>query len=134
MYNRPGRSEMMRKTDLLSVSLFILAFGAALAATQDADISGGWTITIQSPRGPMNIDASFVQLGTKITVTMTGPRGGEATGEGTVRGQAVQWSIRRSTEGGERTVVYRGTVNGTTMSGTAEMDNIGSVDWTATKK
>jgi hypothetical protein len=125
---------MMRKMGLLSLVVFILAFGPGPALTQEPDISGGWELTIQSPRGPMTIDARFIQEGTKLTVAMTGPRGGESTGEGTIQGQAVQWSIKRSTSGGERTVIYRGTVKGTTMSGTADLGELGTVGWTATKK
>jgi hypothetical protein len=134
MYNICGRSEMMRNTSLLCLPLLVLAFGTAMAVTQDADISGGWQLTIQSPRGPMTIDARFVQEGTKLTVTITGPRGSESTGEGTIRGKDVQWSIQRSTGGGERMIVYKGTVEGMTMSGTADMGEMGSVTWTATKK
>jgi hypothetical protein len=124
----------MRKMGLLSLSLFMLAFGAVLAGTQKTDISGGWELTLQSPRGPMTIGARFVQEGTKLTVTMTGPRGNESTGEGTIQGQAVQWSITRSTGGGERTIFYKGTVEGTSMSGTADLGELGTVGWTATKK
>ncbi len=124
----------MRNRGPFSLAFVLLAFGTALAATQETDISGVWQLTIQSPRGPMTIDAKFVQEGTKLTVTMAGPRGSESTGEGTIQGQAIQWSIQRSTGGGERTIVYKGTVKGTTMSGTADMGEMGRVAWTATKK
>lgn len=125
---------MMRNRGLLYLAFSLLALGTALAVTQETDVSGGWELTIQSPRGPMTIDARFVQEGTKLTVTMTAPRGGESSGEGTIQGKAVQWSVRRSTGRGERTVVYSGTVKGTTMSGTADLGDIGTINWTATKK
>ncbi|MFZ2053426.1 MAG: hypothetical protein WAU81_04435 [Candidatus Aminicenantales bacterium] len=125
---------MMRKTALFLLTFFLSAFGAALGAAQETDISGEWQLTIQSPRGPMTIEARFVQEGTKLTVTMTGPRGDESSGEGTIQGQAVQWSVTRSTGGGERTVVYQGTVKGTSMSGTADLGEMGTVGWTATEK
>lgn len=125
---------MMRKTVLLSLGFSLLVLVMASTGTRGADISGEWQLTIQSPRGPMTIDARFVQEGTKLTVTMTGPRGGESSGEGSVQGETVQWSIRRSTGGGERTVVYTGTIKGTTMSGTADLGDLGTVSWTAVKK
>ncbi len=124
----------MRRMGRLFLPLSLLVLGTSLARAQEPDISGGWQLTVQSPRGPMTIDTRFVQEGTKLTVTMTGPRGGESTGEGTIQGEAVQWSIRRSTPGGETTVVYRGTVKGTTMSGTADMGDMGTVGWTAERK
>ncbi len=124
----------MRKMGLLSLTFFMLASGAALAVTQETDISGGWELTIQSPRGQMTIGARFAQEGTKLTVTMTGPRGDESAGQGTIQGQAVQWSVTRSTGGGERTVVYKGTIKGTSMSGTADLGELGTVGWTGTKR
>lgn len=124
----------MSKMGLLFLTLSLLVLGTSLARAQETDISGGWQLTVQSPRGPMTIDTRFVQEGTKLTVTMEGPRGGESTGEGTIHGEAVRWSISRSTPGGDRTVVYKGTVKGTTMSGTADMGDMGTVRWTATRK
>ncbi len=124
----------MSKMGLLFLTLSLLVLGTSLARAQETDISGGWQLTVQSPRGPMIIDTKFVQEGTKLSVTMVGPRGGESTGDGSIHGATVQWSIKRSTPGGERTVVYRGTVRGTTMSGTADMGDMGTVGWTATRK
>lgn len=117
----------------------VLAFFACLslilaAAAQTTDVSGEWELTIQSPRGEMTATAKFVQDGEKLKVTMTGPRGRETTGEGTIKGNAVQWSVTRSGPDGEEfTIKYSGTVEGTTMSGTAETPR-GSVNWKATKK
>lgn len=126
----------MRKNVLRAIFFFMLvAFGASTFAQEGtANVSGEWEVTIESPRGPMTSTAKFVQDGEKITVTMTGPRGGESTGEGTVKGNAITWTITRSTPRGEMTVVYKGTVEGTTMSGTVEMGDFGTRDWKATKK
>lgn len=124
----------MRPTAFCSLAFFLLALNPALGAVQGTDISGDWQLTVQSPRGPMTIEASFVQEGTRLTVTMTGPRGDESVGEGRIEGQAVRWSISRTTGSGERTVVYQGTVKGSTMSGTADLGERGTVTWTATKK
>ncbi len=124
----------MPKLGHYSLGFSLLFFVMALTAIQGADISGEWQLTIQSPRGPMTIDARFVQEGTKLTVTMTGPRGGESSGEGSIQGETVHWSVRRSTGSGERTVVYTGTVKGTAMSGTADLGDMGTVSWTAVRK
>ena len=111
----------MRTMGRLPLGLSFLVLATALTGVQGADISGEWQVTIQSPRGPMTIDARFVQEGTRLTVTMMGPRGSESSGEGTIRGETVRWSISRSTSSGERTIVYTGTVKGAAMSGTADL-------------
>jgi hypothetical protein len=124
----------MRKSWLLILAFFALLSFIVLAGAQVTNVSGEWELTIQSPRGEMTSTAKFVQEGEKITVTMTGPRGGESSGEGTIQGNAIQWSITRTgPEGNQFTISYKGTVEGTTMSGTAETPR-GSVNWKATKK
>jgi len=124
----------MKRSRLLTVAVFALFSSFFLAGAQVADVSGEWDVTIQTPRGEMTLTAKFTQDGDKLTVTMVGPRGGEASGEGTIQGNSIQWSITRSgPEGNSLTVTYKGTVEGTTMSGTAENPR-GTANWKATKK
>jgi len=124
----------MPKSKLPILAFFALLSFIVLASAQVADVSGEWELTIQSPRGPMTLTAKFTQEGEKLTVTMTGPRGGESSGEGTIQGNAIQWSItRKGPEGNEFTITYKGTVEGTTMSGSSENPR-GTVNWKATKK
>jgi hypothetical protein len=124
----------MHKSKLPILAFFALLSFIVLASAQVADVSGEWELTIQSPRGPMTLTAKFTQEGEKLTVTMTGPRGGESSGEGTIQGNAIQWSItRKGPEGNEFTITYKGTVEGTTMSGSSENPR-GTVNWKATKK
>jgi len=124
----------MNKRSRIVLALFAWLSFVLLASAQTADVSGEWELIIQSPRGEMTSTAKFVQDGEKLTVTMTGPRGRDTTGEGTIKGNAVQWSVTRTgPEGDEFTIKYSGTVDGSTMSGTAETPR-GSVNWKATKK
>lgn len=123
----------MRKTHFFLSLVFVFASFALLTQAQEVNVSGDWDFTMQTPRGEMTQTAKFVQEGEKITVTMVSPRG-ESTGEGTIKGNAIEWSIIRTTPQGEMTIVYKGTVEGTTMSGTAEMGSFGTMEWKATKK
>ena len=124
----------MHKSKPLFLTFFVLLSFVFLAGAQVANVGGEWELTIDSPRGQMTSQAKFVQEGEKIAVTMTGPRGGESSGEGTIQGNTIQWSITRTgPEGNQFTISYKGTVEGTTMSGTAETPR-GSVNWKATKK
>ena len=124
----------MQKRHLLFWAIFVFMSCAVLAGAQATDVSGEWELTITTPRGDMTMTAKFTQDGEKLTVNMVGPRGGESKGEGTIKGNAIQWSVTRTAQDGtEVTVTYKGTVEGTTMSGTAENPR-GTVDWKATKK
>ncbi len=117
------------------VTLTILSFLLIpLLYAQTANVAGDWELTSQSPRGEMTRALHFDQDGEKIKVTMEGFRGGEMTGEGTVQGNNIQWTMTMSTPNGEFTLTYKGTVEGDAMSGTVEMGDRGSREWTAKKK
>jgi len=119
----------------LPILLFSVLFSfVLLVGAQVANVSGEWELTVQTPRGEMPLTTKFTQDGEKLTVTMTGPRGGESSGAGTIQGNAIEWSVTRTGPDGKSfTVTYKGTVEGTTMSGTAENPR-GTVNWKATKK
>jgi hypothetical protein len=117
------------------VTLTILSFLLIpFLYAQNANVAGDWEITSQSPRGEMTRALHFDQDGEKIKVTMEGFRGDEITGEGTVQGNNIQWTMTMSTPGGDFTLTYKGTVEGDTMSGTVDMGDRGTRDWTAKKK
>lgn len=115
----------------------LLAFSLGLTAAA-ADVSGTWEMTSQGRRGERTMEISIVQDGEKITVTMPGRQGNDMTGEGTIQGNAIEWTITRETPRGEFTLTYKGTVDGDSMSGTVEMSGgmggQGGMEWTATKK
>jgi hypothetical protein len=123
----------MRKIWLPVLGLSVLAFLAVVALAQE-NVSGEWEMSMETPRGPMTQTLKIVQDGEKITVTMISERG-EFPGEGTIKGKDIEWSVKRTgRDGTERTVTYKGTVEGTTMNGTVEMGQMGSMEWKATKK
>ena len=100
----------------------LMAFVALVAVPLAAatDVSGTWTMTATTPRGERTSTLTFVQDGEKLTVTSKSDRG-ESTGAGTLKGEAIEWSITRETPMGPMTVTYKGTVAGDTMSGEAVM-------------
>ena len=87
-----------------------------------------------TPRGEITTNINFVQECDKITVTVTRRNGGEYTGEGTIKGNAIEWTITRNTPSGEITITYTGIVEGDTMSGEATVGDSGTREWTANKK
>ena len=90
---------------------------------------------MESPRGgEITRAVHFEQEGEKITVTMESRRGDEFTTEGTIKGNEIEWTVSRETPRGAMTLSYKGTVEGETMSGTVEMGDFGSADWTAKRK
>jgi len=122
-------------------SCFVLLLGIALCSlallsqAKTADVNGDWELTVQSQRGPVVWSVNFVQDGEKLAVVMIGPKGNEFKGEGTIKGSEIQWSITRtSPQGDQITIIYKGTVEGATMSGKADMGGVTTVDWAAKTK
>jgi len=123
---------MKKMCSLLSIlSLVLIPF---LLTAQEVNVTGDWEMTTQSPRGERTQTIHIEQEGEKITVTMEGRQGEEITGEGTVKGNKIEWSMTRSTPRGDFTITYTGTVEGDTMSGEAQMGDFGTMEWTAKKK
>ena len=104
------------------------------APAKPADVGGVWEMTTQTPQGDMTADATFVQENDKIKFTMAGPQGFEMAGEGTVKGQDVEWTVTISTPQGDFALVYKGKVEGETMTGDVQAGDFGSFPFTAKKK
>ncbi|MBP1660868.1 MAG: hypothetical protein H6P95_2060, partial [Candidatus Aminicenantes bacterium] len=54
--------------------------------------------------------------------------------KGTLKGDAIEWSIRVSSPRGEMDIVYKGTVAGDTMAGEVARGNMGTSQWSAKRK
>ncbi len=119
------------------VSLAVLAVAAILTlAVWAADVSGTWELSSPGRGGEMMTrDITIAQDGNKIKVTMPGRPGGEPViGEGTIEGNAIQWTVvRTGRDGQEMKMEYKGTVDGATMKGTFKMMDR-EIEWTAKKK
>jgi hypothetical protein len=137
----------MKKSLILGLALLTTGI-LAMAAV---NVTGTWDMVSQGRGGEQHQDITFKQDGEKLAVSMMMPgRGGaeptEVKGEGTVKGNDIEWKITRTTQRGEMTTIYKGTiVDDTHMKGTREMSMPGGAppgggqgpapsEWTATKK
>jgi len=126
----------MRAHTLLVVA--VLALGALSAQTvapvKPADIGGVWEMTMQTPQGDMTADATFVQENDKFKFNMPGPQGMEFAGEGTIKGQELEWIVLLSGGMGEITLTYKAKVEGDTMTGEVQAGDFGAFPFTSKKK
>jgi hypothetical protein len=126
----------MRIRTILALILLAAPLAAQTAPqAKPADVAGLWELTTQgTPQGDMTADATFVQDGDKFKFTMAGPGGFEMTGEGTVKGQDIEWTVTISTPQGDFALTYKGKVDGETMTGEVAAGDFGSFPFTAKKK
>jgi hypothetical protein len=111
-------------------ALAALAVATALPAAA-ADLSGKWTLTSKSPRGERVSEVTLAQDGEKLIVTSKDRQGNDVKSEGSVKGADVTWTTKRQGPMGEMVIVYKGKIDGKTMSGTTQFGEMGSGEWKA---
>ncbi len=110
------------------------AGGAGGGGGAAAQLAGNWTMTLNSPQGPMDITMTVNQSGASFTGTMTSMMGTLPIDEGQVAGRTATWSMTMQFGGQAVTLNYRGQVEGNRMNGTAELGSFGNATFTAEKK
>jgi hypothetical protein len=142
----------MKKTSMwlaagCACALLLSVVAVSAIPQAPANVAGAWTITMapmtppagggggRGPQGP--IVMTFKQDGSKLSGSMPGRNGGpDTTFEGTVTAKDVTWTIKRAgrNEGDPQIVtVYKATVDGDNMKGTATTGDRPPRDFTATR-
>jgi|WetSurMetagenome_2_1015567.scaffolds.fasta_scaffold1025645_1 hypothetical protein len=109
-------------------------FAQAPAPQKTPDVSGVWLVTMQSPQGEMTQEATFTQDKEALKVSMTSPMGTDMKGEGTIKGQELQWTLTISTPNGDFALGFKAKLDGETMTGEVQMGDFGNSTFTAKKK
>jgi hypothetical protein len=123
---------MTRRTVSILVCAAV-ALALALPAGAGEGVSGKWKMTTKSPRGERTSDVAMEQTGEKLVVTSKDREGNDVKSEGAVKGAEITWTTKRTTPMGEMVIVYKGKVDGKTMSGTTDFGSMGSGEWKAEK-
>jgi L-seryl-tRNA(Ser) seleniumtransferase len=123
----------MTKTKSLIALCAIALLVVPMSALQ-ANVAGEWEMTSEGRQGPRTQIFKIEQDGEKITVSTEGRRG-EMKGEGTIKGNEIEWTFTMSMgDRGDMTMTYKGKVEGDTMKGEVQMGDFGAREWTAKKK
>jgi len=93
-----------------------MAAALVLAGTlvaQAADITGKWTAQVPGRDGQTRETSfTFKVEGEKLTGTTTGMGGDVAITDGTVKGDAIAFTVVANMQGNEVKILYKGTVTG----------------------
>ena len=113
------------------------AFAAALVplvafAAAAPDVTGKWTMTVETSVGSGNPIFTLTQEGEAITGTYSG-RFGEAPVTGTIKGNQVTMRFTVSVEGQEMKMEYVGTVEDDTMTGKVVFGGFGEGTFKGTR-
>ncbi len=132
---------MLKENPMKRLILLVLgtALAVAPAVAQDAakpkavDITGSWEMTVESPQGTMIITANFKQDGETLTGTHVSEMG-ESPLKGTVKGVNVEYTLTIDMGGQQMSIVHKAKVDGDTMTGSADIEGMGSIAFTAKRK
>jgi hypothetical protein len=94
----------------------LVPFLAAAAAADAPDVSGTWTMTVETSMGSGKPRFALTQKGEEITGNYEG-RFGEAPVAGTIKDNQVTLRFTVSVQGQEMKIEYVGTVEGDAMAG-----------------
>jgi D-glucosaminate-6-phosphate ammonia-lyase len=122
------------------ICLFATIFAATVsvvvaqdAATEPANVSGNWTVSIQGERGARTQKMSIEQDGKNLAGSIQDDRGKEEL-QGSIEGNKIRFTVSMSTPRGTMTLEYNGKVNGDSMSGTIKNPLGNSASWSAKRK
>ncbi|HEX5085404.1 MAG TPA: hypothetical protein VFY40_25485 [Blastocatellia bacterium] len=105
---------------------------AAPAAGDKIDVTGSWSVTVETDAGSGSPSFTFKQEGEKLTGKYKGLFG-ESDLTGTVKGDKVEFSFKVSGQI-EGTLTYSGTTDGKTMKGKVSLAGMGEGTFTGKKQ
>jgi hypothetical protein len=114
----------------------VAAASAAAAVQNDkpADVAGVWAFTIETANGTGTPTVTFKQDGEKLTGHYSSQLLGERDFTGTIKGNAINFTIDADLQGQAVKVTYSGTVDKDTMKGKVVLGELGEGTFTGKKK
>ena len=121
----------MRALGVVLAAVTFLVSAPADGAAQ-TDLTGMWTLTVQSDQGDTPLPVTIVQDGEDLTATGEIPELGPIEMKGAVDGSAVRFEWDLYFEGMELNIVLTGTIaDDGTISGIADFGGFGEGGWSA---
>ena len=117
---------------VVSIAILVLVMTAA-AGTPLADVTGTWAFTVETQAGSGSPTFVFKQDGENLTGTYKG-QFGEAPIKGTVKGNAIKFTVKVSAQDQNIEIEYEGTVEGNSMKGKVKLGDLGEGTFTGKKQ
>ncbi len=118
---------------LIAVAVAVVSVPAAAQNAQKIDITGQWEMTVESPGGQMVVTADYKQDGETLTGKHVSEMG-EAPLKGTVKGADIEYTVTLDMGGQQMAIVHKAKVDGDTIKGSADIEGMGAITFTAKRK
>ena len=124
----------MRALGVVMAAVAFLVLGSADGVAQ-TDLSGMWTLTMQTEQGDQPLPVTIVQDGETLKATGEVPDFGPIEMVGTIDGSEVAFEWVVDAQGMEVLIVLTGTVaDDGTISGTADFGGFAQGGWSAKRE
>jgi streptogramin lyase len=131
------RTTACRLAVLVAVALACLpASMAAVARAQSKiDVTGIWAFEVQTEAGTGTPQVTFKQDGEKLTGVYSSQLLGQLELAGSVKGQAIQFTLAANVQGNALEVVFSGTIDDSaSMKGKVTFTGVGEGSFTGKRK
>jgi Zn-dependent metalloprotease len=126
----------------MSKKIFMIAMicllGTAFLLVAAVNVTGDWQLVMKTKKVEKKAVFAFVQDGEKLTVTMKPEKGKELKGDGTVKGNNLEWTMIRKNKNGTALFKYTGVIDGDTMKGEMVVERNNEkkspLQWSAARK
>ena len=119
---------------LVVIVATVLSVHTAAAQAGKVDVTGTWEFTVLSEAGTGMPTVTFKQEGEKITGHYSSMLLGEADLTGSVKGQAIEFTVRADLGGMPLDFKFTGTVEGNSMKGKLDTAGLGDASFTGKRK
>ena len=117
------------------IAVTVMLVGAASAQSTSVDLTGTWTFTVLSDAGTGTPTVTFKQEGEKLTGHYSSMLLGEADLAGTVKGQAIEFTIKADVGGMPLELKFIGTIeNKDSVKGKLDTGGLGEGSFTGKRK
>jgi len=107
--------------------------GPPRAAAEAAVATGRWALTMNTPQGSMEATLTLQQNDATLTGSIASQMGSLDISQGTINGNAFSFTIALETANGTMIITFSGTIQGTRMTGTMNLGQMGTADFVGTK-
>jgi hypothetical protein len=118
---------------IAKLGVITTALAVSAAAAFAADITGRWTLTVETPGGTRQSTVEFKQDGKNLTGAIHS-QVGDAPLTGSVDGDQVSFSVTRERDGQQFKIDYSAKVEDAKMTGTVKFGDNDAIPFTAAKK
>jgi hypothetical protein len=118
----------MKRTSALVFCFAVMAILAPTAGSQTADVSGDWSMALNTPEGAYNLTLALKPVSDKLDCILKIDQG-DIPCEAVVTADAI--TIRFNARNLD--ITLKGALSGSTAKGSADFGGVASGDWTATR-